>query len=238
MSSTLGPDSLIDDPQPSVTEAISPAPSAPIETSDASPVEKTATSDKITEPSTNDAPPKEDHPASPSVEEVPAVQPADKSVEKSTVDDGNTIVAPPVEVENSWVGVEVPGELSSADQPAADDQPEQSKPVEQDLETPAEGREDIDDVEAEAAEKAIEVSVSSSISSVSASQSSRPVPEPSNKMNPPPPPSKVPIATGNFLPIDNKVVASFTPIAAPVSEEPLDYDYDNMELPPSLPNLE
>ena len=109
---------------------------------------------------------------------------------------------------------------------------------------------DDDELETDAAERTIEVSVSSSISSVSqSSNAARPgaKEEAPKKVNTPVS-SFVPAApqsSGNFLPIDNKVAKPLpdgqtlpsTPLAA-VEEEPLDYDYSNMELPPSLPNLE
>ena len=107
-----------------------------------------------------------------------------------------------------------------------------------------------DELDAEAAERNIEVSVSSSISSVS--QSSNPVrvvgKDDTNKVNmtvsPIPAP---PQSNANLLSIDSKTVkpsldASEVISSAPpsISEavDPLDYDYSNMELPPSLPNLE
>lgn len=107
-----------------------------------------------------------------------------------------------------------------------------------------------DELDAEAAERNIEVSVSSSISSVS--QSSNPVrvvgKDDANKVNitvsPIPAP---PQSTANLLSIDNKTVKPLLDVSEVVSsappsvaeeEDPLDYDYSNMELPPSLPNLE
>jgi hypothetical protein len=108
-----------------------------------------------------------------------------------------------------------------------------------------------DELDAEAAERNIEVSVSSSISSVS--QSTNPVrvvgKDDANKTNatasPVPAP---PQSSANLLTVDNKtakplvdaskVVPSAPAPSVPEEEDPLDYDYSHMELPPSLPNLE
>ena len=101
------------------------------------------------------------------------------------------------------------------------------------------------DEEAEAAERAIEVSVSSSISSSSVSQSvksesvNHTVGDTTSKNN-------ATALHSNFFPINNKVVSSATtakprvPVAVKNEDHHhhQDYDYDNMELPPSLPNLE
>lgn len=104
-----------------------------------------------------------------------------------------------------------------------------------------------DELEADAAERNFEVSVSSSISSVS--QSSKPVRvvgKDEAKMNVTVSPITAP-SSANFLPMDNKTAKPMTdasqvvPLAPPTlaeEDEPLDYDYSNMELPPSLPNLE
>lgn len=99
---------------------------------------------------------------------------------------------------------------------------------------------DNENEEAEAAERAIEVSVSSSISSVSFSQA-----EHTNRtIGDTPGTSKNASPPSNFFPINSKVPTtpsgSVIPLVpAPVkNEDHEDYDYDNMELPPSLPNLE
>jgi hypothetical protein len=105
-----------------------------------------------------------------------------------------------------------------------------------------------DELDAEAAERNIEVSVSSSISSVSQSSNQVRVggKDDANKMNAtaspiPPPPLQ---SSVNLLSVDNKTVKPLTDASevAPPSiaeeEDPSDYDYSNMELPPSLPNLE
>ncbi len=105
-----------------------------------------------------------------------------------------------------------------------------------------------DELEPEAAERNIEVSVSSSISSVSQSSAKvagkEDVVAPKKVNAPASPIPAPPQSSGNFLPIDMKAPkpdGQFVPSAAPAlteEEEPLDYDYSNMELPPSLPNLE
>lgn len=109
-----------------------------------------------------------------------------------------------------------------------------------------------DELETDAAERTIEVSVSSSISSVSQSSNNPRLADkeqdlPVKANAPPPSPIPAPPQTsGHFLPMDNKMAKPSTDgqgVAAPTStaveEDPLDYDdYSNMELPPSLPNLE
>ena len=95
---------------------------------------------------------------------------------------------------------------------------------------------DEENEEAEAAERAIEVSVSSSISSVSFSKTdghtNHTIGDTSKNATP----------TSNFFPINSKAPASGAVkplVPAPVKNvDHDDYDYDNMELPPSLPNLE
>jgi len=128
---------------------------------------------------------------------------------------------------------------------------------------------EVEVLESDIEEKPIEFTVSSSLPSVGQQSDvvdeKSPVPvvlkELSTKMKPPPPPPPFNIPSNNnkpaqgvagtqsnFLPIDTKVAASFSPIVPvpTVNDEQLpsaqnpdyDADYDNMELPPSLPNLE
>lgn len=111
----------------------------------------------------------------------------------------------------------------------------------------------VEELEPEAAERNIEVSVSSSISSISQSSNIGRVAEKEedkSKINalasPVPAPAPPHSSTTHFLPVDNKVTGqtiststTLAPVDAQVEEEePIDYDYPNMELPPSLPNLE
>ncbi len=145
--------------------------------------------------------------------------------------------------------------------PAAINTPEEEEnvPTPEEVEDPISSRLDEepelitnDELDADAAERNIEVSVSSSISSVS--QSTNPVrvvgaKDEANKTNatvsPIPAP---PQSSANLLPVDNKtakplvdagkIVSSAPGPSVPEEEDPLDYDYTHMELPPSLPNLE
>jgi hypothetical protein len=137
---------------------------------------------------------------------------------------------------------------------------EENVPTPEEVEDPISSRLDEepelitdDELDAEAAERNIEVSISSSISSVS--QSTNPVrvvgtKDEANKTNastasPIPAP---PQSSANLLPVDNKtakplvdagkVVSSAPGPSVPEEEDSLDYDYTHMELPPSLPNLE
>lgn len=181
-------------------------------------------------------------------------------------DEGSSTSTPSVtdddpSINSSWIPVDEEGLPSSSrlDEPVGlrEEGPE---PIVADAEVP----------ESDLEEKPIEFTVSSSLPSVG--QQSEvvdekiPVPpvvlkEPSNKMKPPPPPPPFNLPSNNnkptqgvagtqsnFLPIDAKVAASFSPIVPvptvndeqlPSAEDPdYDADYDNMELPPSLPNLE
>lgn len=101
-----------------------------------------------------------------------------------------------------------------------------------------------EDEEPSAAERGIEVSVSSSITSVSQSATNRSQSTGGNSA------SVIPVrpqqTSANILVVDNNKVAKPLPDAQSSSslapsqdqQDPLDYDYSNMELPPSLPNLE
>ncbi|XP_046639881.1 uncharacterized protein LOC124321009 isoform X3 [Daphnia pulicaria] len=138
---------------------------------------------------------------------------------------------------------------------------EENVPTPEEVEDPISSRLDEepelitdDELDAEAAERNIEVSVSSSISSVS--QSTNPVrvvgtKDEANKTNAStasPIPAPPPQSSANLLPVDNKtakplvdagkVVSSAPGPSVPEEEDSLDYDYTHMELPPSLPNLE
>ncbi|KAK4008134.1 hypothetical protein OUZ56_013287 [Daphnia magna] len=106
-----------------------------------------------------------------------------------------------------------------------------------------------DELDAEAAERNVEVSVSSSITSVSQSSARVVGKEEALKTNATAPPMAAPPpSSANLLPVvENKTAkpmadaGQVVPLVPPMlaeEEEPLDYDYSNMELPPSLPNLE
>lgn len=261
---TLGPENLLmDDGLSSATEtAIPPAPATPLED------EKTNTTVvTVDEPAANDVPSPQhkdpmpvdiekdnDGPVSTNDAPLPSEIEVVTSSTKVTDDLSPATVIPmddPVVVPVSPSAVEpssIPDHSEASVQQAGEPDEEKTK-----LEKEA----DTDD-------PTIEVNVSSSIlpmSDETVGVQFRPAPvvqEPSTKMNPPPPPplpssadvvsrnnkpvtgiAGPPSKLDNFLPMDNKVAASFSPIPAPVNEEPQEYDdYDNMELPPSLPNLE
>ncbi|XP_057374864.2 uncharacterized protein LOC130695822 isoform X2 [Daphnia carinata] len=168
-------------------------------------------------------------------------------------------------IEGSLIESRVPAPMSSTDVPeesatvAMDDSVaptaitgDEEEPIFDDL--PASSRLDEepeltpDELEAEAAERNIEVSVSSSITSVSQSSARVVGKEDAAKTNATAAPVAAPPPTNaNVMPVDNKTAKPMAdagqavPLVPPMlaeEEEPLDYDYSNMELPPSLPNLE
>ena len=241
---TLGPDSLIDSNPLSALEAIAAATLAH------KTVEKTATNDVRHEPSVD--------PMEPLVHHEDSL-----AVEGSMVESRVPAPAPstdlPEELAMTPKSEELPGALvTAAAAPAAEE--EETTEESNDHHIPSTYRlhnlhdlgPDDEILEPEAAERNIEVSVSSSISSVSQSSGVQAaaagkedvvVAAPKKSTSAPAPfPPVPPQSSGNFLPIDKtaKPDAHFAPSGPLVAqEEPLDYDdYSNMELPPSLPNLE
>ncbi|KAI9554009.1 hypothetical protein GHT06_019281 [Daphnia sinensis] len=191
-----------------------------------------------------------------------------KAIEESPDNDViDTVDGPHLDslaIEGSLVESRVPAPMSSTDLPeesatVADSVAptavtgEEDEPIVDDM--PASSRLDEepelipDELDAEAAERNIEVSVSSSITSVSQSSARVVGKEDAAKTNATAAPVSAPTpSNANVLPVDNKtakptadagqVVPLVPPTLAEEEEEPLDYDYSNMELPPSLPNLE
>uniref|UniRef100_A0A0P6FM58 Cell wall protein DAN4 n=1 Tax=Daphnia magna TaxID=35525 RepID=A0A0P6FM58_9CRUS len=134
------------------------------------------------------------------------------------------------------------GLTEAEDAPISDDLPVSSRLDEEPELIP-------DELDAEAAERNVEVSVSSSITSVSQSSARVVGKEEALKTNATAPPMAAPPpSSANLLPVvENKTAkpmadaGQVVPLVPPMlaeEEEPLDYDYSNMELPPSLPNLE
>ncbi|XP_046453214.1 uncharacterized protein LOC124200900 isoform X1 [Daphnia pulex] len=229
---TLGPDSLADDHPISSLDAISAA---------------SFFQQAIDETADNDV-------RLDSIDHVGEQHPDSLAVEGSVVE--SRVPAPALLTANT----DAPEESAT---PAAINTPEEEEnvPTPEEVEDPISSRLDEepelitdDELDAEAAERNIEVSVSSSISSVS--QSTNPVrvvgtKDEANKTNAStasPIPAPPPQSSANLLPVDNKtakplvdagkVVSSAPGPSVPEEEDSLDYDYTHMELPPSLPNLE
>lgn len=230
---TLGPDSLADDHPISSLDAISAA---------------SFFQQAIDETADNDV-------RLDSIDHVGEQHPDSLAVEGSVVE--SRVPAPSLLTANT----DAPEESAT---PAAINTPEEEEnvPTPEEVEDPISSRLDEepelisdDELDAEAAERNIEVSVSSSISSVS--QSTNPVrvvgtKDEANKTNvstASPIPAPPPQSSANLLPVDNKtakplvdaagkVVSSAPGPSVPEEEDSLDYDYTHMELPPSLPNLE